>query len=121
MITRRLFVLLAGMALLFASVPLYAQDDMYAHVRFTNESDKAVKIKVWNTRSDLGKFEATVEAGKSTDFTGKDGKPFLVGLGSSLIQVNDIEPKPVIDVTNRGKDILVITWTKNGFKAKAKE
>ena len=121
MITRRLFVLLAGMALLFANLPLRAQDDMYAHVRFSNESDKPVKIKVWNTRSELGQFEAAVAAGKSTDLTGKDGKPFLVGLGSSRIQINDMEPKVVIDVTNRGKDVLVITWTKDGFKPRAKE
>jgi hypothetical protein len=121
MTTRRQFVLLAGMALLFGNLPLQAQDDMYAHVRFTNESDKPVKIKVWNTRSELGKFEATVEAGKSTDLTGKDGKPLLVGLGSSRIQINEMEPKPVFDVANRGKDAMVITWTKDGFKPPAKE
>ena len=118
MITRRLFVLLA---FLFASLPLSAQDDMYAHVRFTNESDKPVKIRVWNTRSEHGKFEVTVEAGKSTDFTGKDGKPLLVGLGSSQIQVNEIPAKSVIEVANRGKDVWLITWTKDGFKPKAKE
>ena len=121
MITRRLFLLLAGMALLFASPPLQAQDDMYAHVRFTNESDKPVKVKVWNTRSEVGKFEVTVEAGKSADVTGKDGKPFLVGVLSSRIQINDMEPKTVHDVANRGKDALVITWAKDGFKPKAKE
>jgi len=94
---------------------------MYAHVRFTNESDKPVKIKVWNTRSEHGRFEATVEAGKSTDFTGKDGKPFLVGLHSSQIQINDMEPQQVATVANRGKDVMVITWTQEGFKARAKD
>ncbi len=121
MFTRRLFVLFAGLALLFSSAPLHAQDDMYGHVRFTNESGQSVKIKVWNTRSERGAFEATVEAGKSTDFTDKDGKPFLVGLGSSQIQMNGMESKSVISVANRQDKIYVIVWTKDGFKTKAKE
>src|SRR5438067_7215796 len=116
MISRRLFALFAGLALLFASLPAQAQDDMYGHVRFTNESGQPVKIKVWNTRSDRPPFEATVEAGKSTNVTDKDGKPFPVGLISSLIQVNAIEPKSVMTVATRKGDIYVVVWTKDGFK-----
>lgn len=104
-----------------ASFALLAQDDMYSHVRFTNESGQAVKIKVWNTRSEHGKFEATVESGKSVLFTNKDGKPLLVGLGSSRIQVNGLEPKEVLSVSSRGSDANVIVWTKDGFKPRAKE
>ena len=94
---------------------------MYGHVRFSNESGQPVKIKVWNTRSEHGRFEGTVEAGKSTLLTNKDGKPLLVGLGSSRIQVNEAEPKEVLNVSSRKGDEEVIVWTKDGFKAKAKE
>jgi hypothetical protein len=118
MIPRRLFTLCAGIALLSASLPLPAQDDAYGHVRFTNESTKPVKLKVWNPRTERAPFEATVEAGKSADLTDKDGKPFLVGLGSSQIQVDGTEPKSVSTVATRHKDIYVVVWTKDGFKAR---
>ena len=121
MITRRLFVFCAVIGLVSASLTLLAQDDMYGHVSFSNESGQTVKIKVWNTRSELGRFEATIENGKSTVLTGKDGKPLLMGLGSSRIQVNGMEAKEVLSVAIRQGDTLVIVWTKDGFKAKAKE
>jgi hypothetical protein len=121
MITRRLFALCAGIALLSTSLPLAAQDDAYGHVRFTNNSGKSVKLKVWNPRAERAPFEAAVEAGKSVDLADKDGKPFLVGLGSSQIQVNGTEPKSVSTVASREKDFYVIVWTADGFKAKAKE
>ncbi len=121
MIPRRLFVLAAGIAALAASLPLLAQDDSYGLVRFTNESGKPVKVKLWNPRIDRAPFEASVEAGKSADVADKDGKPFRVGLGSSQIQVDGTEPKSVSTVARREKDIHVVVWTKDGFKAKAKE
>ena len=121
MMTRRLFALCAAIGLVSASLILRAQDDMYAQVRFSNESGEPVKIKVWNTRSEHGRFEGTVEAGKSTVLTSKDGKPLLVGLGSSRIQVNEAEPKEVLSVSSRKGDDYVIVWTKEGFKPKAKE
>jgi hypothetical protein len=121
MLSRRLFALCAGIALLAASLPLPAQDDAYIHVRFTNESGKPAKLKMWNPRSERAPFEATVKAGKSAVLTDKDGKPLLVGLGSSYIQVNGSEPKSVITVATRQEEIYVVVWTKDGFKAKAKE
>lgn len=119
--TRRLFLLFAGMALLFASVPIQAQDDSYASVRFTNESDKSVKLKVWNPRVGGASFEATVEIGKSVDLTTKDGKPMRVGVYSSKIQVDEMEPKSVVSVATRQDTVYVVVWTKDGFKPKAKE
>ena len=104
-----------------ATLALQAQDDMYAQVRFTNESGQPVKVKVWNPRSDHGDFEATVENGKSVLFTGKDGKPLHVGLGSSRIQINGMEPKTVLDVASRKGDAYEIVWMKDGFKPRAKE
>ena len=121
MITRRLFVLWIGMVSLFASLALQAQDDMYGQVRFTNESGQAVKLKVWNPRTENGSFEATVENGKSTLLTGKDGKPLHVGLGSSRIQINGMDPKGVSEVASRKGDTYEIVWTKDGFKPRAKE
>jgi hypothetical protein len=121
MIPRRLFALCAGIALLSASLPISAQDDAYVHVRFTNGSDQPAKVKVWNPRSERAPFEATVEGGKSMVLADKDGKPLLVGLGSSYIQVNGSEPKSVITVAARQEKIYVVVWTKDGFKPKAKE
>ena len=121
MITRRLFALWVGMVSLFASLTVHAQDDMYAQVRFTNESGQAVKLKVWNPRTETGSFEASVENGKSVLLTGKDGKPLHVGLVSSRIQINGMDPKGVSEVATRQGDNYVIVWTKDGFKPKAKE
>ncbi len=121
MITRRLFVFFAGIALSSASLPLHAQDDAYGHVRFTNESGQPAKVKIWNPRVGGAVFEATVETGKSTDVTNKDGKPMRVGLGSSQIQVNGMPEKSVITVATRTGDTYVVVWTKDGFKPKAKE
>ncbi len=120
MFTRRLFALCAASALaVFA--PLHAQDDSYAAVRFSNESGKPAKLKVWNPRSENGSFEAEVPAGKSVDLTGKDGKPLRVGLYSSQIQVNDSKPVSVISVAARGQGAHLVVWTKDGFKPKPKE
>ena len=120
MIPRRFFLLCAVIALAFSGLPLHAQDDAYAHVRFTNETEQAVKLKVWNPRVERPPFEATVEAGKSVTLADKGGKPLLVGLGSSYIQVEGEKPQSVITVAARNDDIYAIVWTKGGFKVKAK-
>jgi hypothetical protein len=76
---------------------------------------------VWNPRSERAPFEATVDGGKSIVLADKDGKPLLIGLGSSYIQVNGSEPKSVSTVATRQEDGYVVVWTKDGFKPKAKE
>jgi len=98
-------------------VQLVTDTDFFAR----EGKDGAVKLKVWNPRSENGSVEATVENGKSVLLTGTDGKALHVGRISSRIQLNGMVPNGVSEVASRKGDTYEIVWTKDGFKPRAKE
>lgn len=112
-----LSLLLLGISTIIPSL-VSAQDDSYENVQFVNETDKTVEIKYWNPRVGGKVYEWKVEAGKSLDFSGKDGEKLRVGIYSSQIAVNDGPPKSIVSVSDKNADnsMTVITWTDKGYK-----
>ena len=95
-----------------------AQDDSYENVQFVNATDKTVEITYWNPRDDGDPFIWNVEAGKTLDFSDKEGKKLRVGIYSSQISVNKGPAKAIVSVSDKSADnsMTVITWTETGYK-----
>lgn len=110
-------LLVTAVILNTAILELAAQDDSYHPIRFVNESDKAVKITVWNPRSERKADNWTIEAGKTFDFADDSGKKLIFGIYSSKIIVDDAPEVALVSVAKRSEDGLrILTWTGKGFK-----
>ena len=100
---------------------LPGQDDSYENVRFVNEGDKPVTIKVWNPRIGRDSYLWKIEAGKSLDFVDEKGVKIRIGVYSSMIKVNDMPEKSIVNVSVRQEGGgRIVTWTGTGFKMPAK-
>jgi len=118
--------LLLGLAILAGlfTIPTRssAQDDSYEYVQFVNATDKTVEITYWNPRDDGDPYIWNVEAGKTLDFSDKEGKKLRVGIYSSQISVNKGPARAIVSVSDKNADnsMNVVTWTETGYKKEDK-